>query len=149
MTGIYVWRIDTLDERKNPPETTRVYQYTVPGLSKIDILESHNKPAFGHINFTEEEVQDLFDSLRNEEDPMFRVVAFDHDGEPRYDVSDQSLRELLDTCYKINNLVRFLTQQIWKCSRKPTHDGRKWLESLRANSVLKNCAEFFTKRGSI
>ena len=146
-SGIYVWRIDTLDERKNPPETTRVYQYIVPGLSKIDILESHNKPAFGHINFTEEEVQNLFDSLRNEEDPMFRVVAFDHDGEPRYDVSDQSLRELLDTCYKINNLARFLTQQIWKCSRKPTDDERKWLELLEGKQRAEElCRIFYEKR---
>jgi len=146
-SGIYVWRIDTLDERKNPPGTTRVYQYTVPGLSIRDILESRNKPAFWHINFTENEIEDLFDSLRYEKDPMFRVVAFDHDGELRYDVSDQSLRELLDTCYKINNLARFLAQQIWKCSRKPTDDGRKWLELHEGKQRAEElCRIFYEKR---
>lgn len=127
-SGIYVWRTDTIDGRKNPPQSTRVYKFTIPGLSKSDILESRNKPAFWHINFTVNEIEDLFESLRDERDPMFRVIAFDHDGEPRYDVSDQSLRELLDTCYDINNIAGYLMQQIWKCLRKPTDDERKWQE---------------------
>jgi DNA-binding HxlR family transcriptional regulator len=146
-SGIYVWRTDTLDERKNPPETTRVYLFKVPGLSKSDILESRNKPAFWHINFTENEIEGLFDSLRNEKDPMFRVVAFDHDGEPRYDVSNELLRELLDTCYKIKNFAEFLTQQIWKYLRKPTDDERKWLELVGGKQhAEKLCRILYEKR---
>jgi hypothetical protein len=146
-SGIYVWRIDTLDEGKNPPETTLVYKYDVPGLSKTDILESHNKPAFWHINFTEDQIQDMFDSLRDEKDPMFRIVAFDHNGEPRYDISDQSLKKLLDVCGKINNVVDILTQRIWKYLRKPTDDERKWLELVGGKQrTEKMCRIFYEKR---
>lgn len=130
-SGIYVWRIDTLDDRENPPETTRVYRYDVPGLSKTDILESHNKPAFWHINFTEDEIQIIFNQLRDEKDPIIRIVAFDHNGEPRYDVSDPLLKELLDIYWDIYNLIYSITEVIWKCVRRPTEDERKWLELLR------------------
>jgi hypothetical protein len=149
-SGIYVWRIDTLDERKNPPDITRVYKYDVPGLSKTDILESHNKPAFWHINFTEQEVQNLFNSLRDEnKDPMIRVVAFDHNGEPRYDVSDPILKELLDDCWDIYNLVYSITEMTWKCVRKSTEDERRWLELLRGTQSADKILRIFMKRESI
>lgn len=146
-SGIYVRRMETLDERENPPEATRVYQYKVRGLSKRDILESHNKPAFWHINFTENEIENLFDSLRNEKDPMFRVIAFDHDGEPRYDVSDQQLRELLETCYEANNHARSYSRWIWESLRKPTDDERKWIELVEGKQRTEEmCRIFYEKR---
>ena len=62
---------------------------------------------------------------------LIRVVAFDHNGEPKYDVSDPSLRELLDVYWDIYNLVYSITEVIWKCVRRPTEDERRWLELLR------------------
>jgi hypothetical protein len=146
-SGIYVWKIDILDKRKYPVVRSCVYKYDVPGLSKRDVLESHNKPAFWHINFTEEEVQDMFESLRDEKDPILRAIAFDHDGEPRYDISDPSLRKLLDTYWKIYNAAYFVIQTIWKCVRRPTEDERSWLELLNGTQTAdKICRTFYEKR---
>ncbi len=145
-SGIYVWRIDTLDNRRNPPEMSSIYRYDLPGLSKTDILESHSKPAFWHINFTEDEVQGMFDSLHNENDPMFRVVAFDHNGEERYDVCDESLGELLDSCWKIHNLACFMAETIWKSVRKPTEDERKWQELLKGKEKAANMFRLFYEK---
>ena len=146
-SGIYVWKIETLDKRENPIERSCAYKYDIPGLSKTDILESRNKPAFWHINFTEYEIQNMFDSLHNEsKDPMIRVVAFDHNGEPRYDVSDPSLRELLDVYWDIYNLVYSITEVIWKCVRRPTEDERRWLELLRGTQNADKIRRIFYEK---
>lgn len=67
----------------------------------------------------------MFESLHDESnDPILKVIAFDHDGEPRYDISDPPLRKLLDTYWKIYNAAYFVIQTIWECVRGPTNDER-------------------------
>ena len=91
-----------------------------------DILESRNKPAFWHIKFTKDEVEDAFKLLLNE--GMLKPITIMYNGELRYVIYDSLLTEFLDDCWHLYHGVYELTDVVWTRIRKPTNDEIKWLE---------------------
>ncbi len=139
-SGIFVWKVETLNKRNIPEERSYVYTCKLPGLSITDILEARNNMAFWHMKFTEPEVQESFNLLRDE--GMFRPIAFSLNGELRYDVYDPSVKMFLEDCWELHKLVFFLTDLIWKKIRALTTDEIKWVEqhsgTQTANKIRRN-----------
>ena len=119
---ISIWKVETC-EILNPEKKTSIYKFSLPGLSITDILHSRNKPVFWHINFTKDEIQDMFSMLRNE--GILRPIAANYNNESRYVISDPQLEGFLEGCGHIHHMVYNMNDAIWSRVRKPTDNEIK------------------------
>lgn len=148
-SGLFVWKVETLNKQNIPEERSCIYKCKLPGLSITDILEGRNNMAFWHMKFTESEVQDAFKLLRDE--GMLRPITFSLNGELRYDVYDPSVKMFLEDCWKLYKLVYVITDVIWNKIRPLTTDEIKWVEGhsgtqtadkLRRNTSIERYKHF-------
>jgi hypothetical protein len=109
-------------EGKNTPFT--VYRCSAKEFSVDQILDSDNRPAFGYMNLSPEEVNDTIDLLKQK--GIIKPVRIH--GNILYSIASQSLENLLVDCYQIYEILRYDIIFNWRYLRRPTENEIRWLE---------------------
>jgi hypothetical protein len=98
------------------------------GLTIKDILNPKNRPAFRHLNFTLEEVEEAFKTLHQEK--LLKPMRM-HSNEIIYAITDNSLERLLEDCLDLYDFVYGTIYGIWRFIRGPTREEIEWLELFK------------------
>jgi hypothetical protein len=109
-----------------PPSIS--YDCSIKGLTIRDILNPKNRPAFGHLNLTLEEVEEAFKTLFEEK--LLKPMNM-YNIEVIYEIADNSLEHLLESCLEIYEFVYGTIYGIWRFIRKPTEEEIDWLEFFK------------------
>ena len=121
-----MFRRDSKGLIRVPPSIS--YDCSIKGLTIRDILNPKNRPAFRHVNFTLEEVEEAFKTLHQEK--LLKPMRM-HSNEIIYAITDNSLERLLESCLEIYEFVHGTIYGIWRFIRKPTEEELDWLELFK------------------
>jgi hypothetical protein len=121
------------------------YNIKLPGVSIRDFVNPNSNRhlsfplPFDHVNFTEEDAEDGMDALQRVN--LIRPVM-NINGEIRYSLVNNQLRDLLDKLYFIHSRKLTLMQYKWRYE-KPTNDERNQIEYIygkrKANKIINEC----------
>lgn len=141
--GVDIIRISFNESKYHKAET--VYNVKLPGVSIRDFVNPNSNRhlsfplPFDHVNYTHEEVEDGIDGLQkvNLIRPIMNI-----NGEIRYSLVNNQLRNLLDKLYNIHIHKLTMMQSKWRYE-KPIDDERKQIEFIygknKANKIINEC----------
>lgn len=141
--GVDIMCVSFKESKYHKAET--VYNIKLPGVSIRDFINPNSNRhlsfplPFDHVNFTQEEVEDGIDGLQKVN--LIRPIMYIN-GETRYSLVNNQLRDLLDKLYYLHG--RKLTLMQSKCRyEKPTDDERNQIEFIygkrKANKIINEC----------
>ena len=107
-----------------------VYRYMLPGISLKEMMDKE-RFAFEHINLTRSETKKAIEMLK--ENNIIKPV-YVLSGEIRYEIANESIRNLILDSLKLLVKTENLFYLIWNHVRKPTSAERKWFASIHGYS---------------
>ena len=115
---------------KENDRITYVYRYILPGISLKEMMDGE-RFAFEHINLTRSETKKAIEMLKKNN---IIKPAYVLSGEIRYEIANESIRNLILDSLKLLVKTEDLFCFIWNNVRKPTSAERKWFASIHGYS---------------
>jgi predicted transcriptional regulator len=129
-------------QSKNDNQETALFLIKTLGIT-INEIVNYKKFAFKHLGFTSGELQEAFNTLKDEGLIKPKGVLGD---DIYYTIASDSLYHLIRDCWILHNQIMEKMSLVWMYFRRPTWHERKWLEVFfgpqRARSRIKDDNKF-------
>ncbi len=129
-------------QSKNDNQETALFLIKTLGIT-INEIVNYKKFAFQHLGFTSGELQEAFNTLKDEVLIKPKGVLGD---DIYYTIASDDLYHLIRDCWILHNQIMEKMSLVWMYLRRPTWHERKWLEVFfgpqRAKSRTKDDNKF-------
>jgi hypothetical protein len=119
--------------RESKDNEQKVFLVETLGITINQILNDKTF-AFQHLGFTPSELQQAFNTLKEEK--LIKPNGV-HGNDIYYTMASDELYDLIRRCWLIYNLVMEKMSQLWMYCRRPTYQERKWLELFKGTERAK------------
>jgi DNA-binding PadR family transcriptional regulator len=125
-----------LQSKNNGPKYAFFLVKTL-GITISQILDDKNF-AFQHLGFTSSELQQAFNTLKDEE--LIKPIGI-LGNDIYYTIADYALYHLIRGCWIVHNQVMQKMSLAWMYFRRPTWEERKWLNIFYGSERAKRMIE--------
>jgi hypothetical protein len=148
-SNIRIRRTEYQEGSKDLEDGQYYYTYNLPGISLREFLRGQREGlVVEHISFAESMVEKLLRILI--EAKLLTQVMIFHD-EPRFDLTQESLREFIRDCWLIHGMATVRMHRTWQYIRPEALTERKWWYDLWGENKRNNMnfRDFRQKRLSL
>lgn len=105
------------------------------GPTRTDYLPNKRRNVgvgelFSYVNLSKSEAEDYIKALQNHDPPILKLIDSNSTGEPRYEITDTTLKDFIIHCIVALFEVRMMMEYVWIYKRWIRTDEKQWYNRL-------------------